>query len=165
MRVPPEVCQRVACGCVRPREQLWREPCRGKRVESHDFERFAPAGNGGFEFDHRCNRLDLPAQSDFAVEGFVHGAADAFDPYIGLTGEGAKSVLHFRQRRVIDQIDREAQRHAHSNCQYRQHAAAGACAQRRQRQCAQQRDHGAALCSPARVSRRMRCVVIAAVCE
>ena len=109
-----------------------RKPCRGKRIESDYSERLALARDVGVEFDDGGYRFDFGMQPYFAVKIFVDGAADAFDAHIGFAGNGAKRLLHFGQRRIVDQIHREAQRHPCCNRQYRKHAAAGTGLQGRQ---------------------------------
>jgi hypothetical protein len=122
-----------------------RRHCRhGQRIHAHHAHRQAlavGAGGVGREFQHRAGQHHLRMGGHAAEEGFVERSLDAAQLQVGLAIDGAHRAGKLAQRRGVDQVHRERQRHAQHHRHHRGRVAPGMVAQFLPGEGAQQGQH------------------------
>ena len=100
-------------------QQVQRHRRRDQRVQPENAQRHAPAlrvERVGFDFQHRAGQHDLRMCGNARIQGFVEptaeGAVALAQLEVGLAVDAAHRGAEFAERRFIDQVHRERQRHA-----------------------------------------------------
>ncbi len=129
-------------GVGRPRQERRRERGDHQRIDADDPDRHALAGGVegvGLGLDHRAGERHLRMGGDSRVQRLVEARRRADDLEVGLAVDRAHRGAEFGQRRGVDQVHRERQRHAEHHGQERGAVAPGMVAKLRPGELAQQR--------------------------